>query len=262
MGPRRLHLLTWLGLGCAACLPPLRGPAPPGVQRVVFVGDSLVNRSDQEFALLARVRGVVERADPGIGLELVNAGVNGDLIAGIRARLPQDVLSLTPAAVVLYWDSDAVDAASPGDSPARAAERRAAYQRDLDAVLRTLQASVPLVVVSGPTLMGERRHGRNPRDHILDAYAALNHRCCLARHAVWVDTRRLAFRWLGREARADGGDSGRLTLDGEHLNAAGVALVAEELGTALARGLRHESHRDDAVPPRGAVAENTPIDRK
>ncbi len=255
----RLRLFAWLGLGCAGCVPPVRGPAAPGVQRIVFVGDSLVNRSDQEFSLLTRVREVVERAHPGISLELVNAGVNGDVISGIRGRLQRDVLSLAPAAVVLYWDSDAVDAESPDDPPARTTERRVAYERDLDEVLRLLTAATPVVVVSGPTLMGERRHGRNPKDHVLDTYAAINHRCCLARHATWVDTRRAAFRWLGREAGADRSDSGRLTLDGEHLNADGVALVAHELGAALSRGLRHVHRHDDAVPRPAAVAKNTPM---
>jgi hypothetical protein len=33
----------------------------------------------------------------------VNAGINGDWIANIRARLAEDVLALRPAAVVLYW---------------------------------------------------------------------------------------------------------------------------------------------------------------
>ncbi|HVO11384.1 MAG TPA: GDSL-type esterase/lipase family protein [Vicinamibacteria bacterium] len=256
----RLRRLAWLGLGCAGCVPPVRAPAAPGVQRVVFVGDSLVNRSEREFSLLTRVREVVERAHPGIALELVNAGVNGDVIGGIRARLQRDVLALAPAAVVLYWDSDAVDGESPGDPPSRTAERRVAYERDLDEVLRRLTAATPTVVVSGPTLVGERRHGRNPKDHVLDLYAAINRRWCLARHATWVDTRRAAFLWLGHEAGAYRSESGRLTVDGEHLNAWGVALVAQELGTALARGLRHQHRHDDAVPPPHAVAKNTPTD--
>ncbi len=256
----RLRLLAWLGLGCAGCVPPVRGPATPGVQRIVFVGDSLVNRSDQEFSLLTRVREVVERNQPGVSLETINAGVNGDLISAIRARLQRDVLALAPAAVVLYWDSDAVDAESPEDSPERVAGRRLAYERDLDAVLRLLTAATPLVVVAGPTLAGERRHGRNLKDHVLDTYAAINHRCCLARRATWVDTRRAAFRWLRREAGRDRGESGRLTVDGEHLNAAGVALVAEQLGAALARGLRHEHRHDDALPAPADVAKNTTMD--
>ncbi len=255
---RPLRLLAWLGLACAGCVPPPRGPAAPGVERVVFVGDSLVNRSEQDFALLAKVRAVIGRAHPGLALELVNAGVNGDVIAHIRERLPQDVLALSPAAVVLYWDSDAVDAESSDDPPARVAELRLAYERELDAVLAALLAATPVVVVSGPTLMGERRHGRNPRDHVLDAYAAINRRACLARHATWVDTRRAAFRYLRADARRDRGASGLLTVDGEHLNAAGVALVAEALGSALARGLRHEQRRDDAVPPPAVAADETP----
>ena len=63
----RCRLLAWLGLGFAACAP-LRGPAAPGVERIVFVGDSLVNRSDGEHGLLERVRRVLEARAPGADL--------------------------------------------------------------------------------------------------------------------------------------------------------------------------------------------------
>jgi lysophospholipase L1-like esterase len=235
---RPLRLLAMLGLGCAGCTPlrAIRGPAAPGVTRVVVAGDSLVLRSDQEFALLARLRDVVERERPGVQLELVNAGANGDTIAQIRARLQQDVLALAPDVVVLYWDSDAADVENADEPPARADSLRAAYARDLAAVLEALAAVTPRVVVSGPTLMGELHHGQNPKDHVLDSYAEINHRLCHVHHATWVDTRRTAFRWL-RRAGSPREAFGLLTLDGEHLNASGVALVAAELGTAVARAL-------------------------
>jgi lysophospholipase L1-like esterase len=235
--PLRLRLAACLaaaGLACAAAVVP---PAPPGVERVVFVGDSLVSRSNQDHGLLGLVRRSLERTHPGQALDLVDAGVSGNCIKDIRARLVADVLSLRPAAVVLYWDSDAADVEDADESPARSRSLRAAYESELDLVLTTLRETTPHVIVSGPTLLGERPRGRNPKDAVLDAYARINRRLCHVHDVSWVNTRHAAFGWLGQHAAGPERDSGRLTEDGEHLNQAGTELVAEEMAAALGRWL-------------------------
>jgi lysophospholipase L1-like esterase len=251
---RRSRLLAWLGAACTSCAPAV-GVAPPGVERVVFVGDSLVSRSDRDHALLARVRRALGRSHPAVALDLVDAGVNGDCIADIRARLGADVLALRPAVVVLYWDSDAADVEDEKVSNARSAALRSAYARDLGAVLATLRDATRHVIVSGPTLLGERPHGRNPKDHVLDAYAEINHRLAREHDAAWVDTRRAAFRWLTGQSEAGNRARGRLTEDGEHLNDAGTELVAEEMAAAIGHWLSAREPpavrlRDPAPPPR------------
>ena len=241
---RCLWFIAGLGAAGAACAP-AAVPALPGVERVVFVGDSLVNRSDEDHGLLGLVRGALGRSHPGVALDLVNAGNNGDCIADIRARLGAEVLALRPAAVVLYWDSDAADVETEGESPERSRALREAYERNLAAVLADLRAVTPHVLVAGPTLLGERPRGENPKDHVLDAYERINQRLCHAHHVTWIDTRRAAFAWLGEHAKRPYRDSGCLTEDGEHLNAAGTALVASEMVSALGRWL---SGRAAAVP--------------
>ena len=229
-------LVAWLGAAAAACAHAVPA-APAGVERVVFVGDSLVNRSDRDHGLLDQVRRSLAGSHPGTALDLVNAGVNGNCIADIRARLAEDVLALRPAAVVLYWDSDAADVEDARESPARARALRAAYERDLAAVLVALNGTTPHVVVSGPTLLGERPHGRNPKDDVLDAYAEINRRVSHAHHATWVDTRKAAFHWLQANPLDRDRESGQLTEDGEHLNAEGTKLVAAEMVSAVGRWL-------------------------
>ena len=140
-----------------------------------------MNRSDRDHGLLEQVRRALARTHPGVALDLVNAGANGDCIGDIRARLAEDVLALRPAVVVLDWDSDAADAEDAGVSPGLSEALRADYERDLAAVLTTLRETTPHVIVCGPTLLGERPHGRNPRDDVLDAYGEINRR---ASHAA------------------------------------------------------------------------------
>ena len=219
----------------AACAHP-RPPAAPGVVRIVFVGDSLVNRSSEDHGLLDLVRADLQSRQLGRAFELVNAGENGDCIADIRARLDSDVLALDPAAVVLYWDSDAADVEDADEGAGRSAELRTEYERHLDAVLGALRTRTSHVVVSGPTLLGEGPRGRNEKDRVLDAYAAINHRVARRHHAAWVDTRHAAFEWLHGHG-GGGSDTRLLTEDGEHLNDSGVRLVAAELAAALDRSL-------------------------
>jgi lysophospholipase L1-like esterase len=233
------RLAAWIGAASAtgvACAHAV-APAPPGVERVVFVGDSLVNRSDRDHGLLRLVQSSLERSHPGVALDLVNAGNNGDCIADILARLAGDVLALRPAAVVLYWDSDAADVEGAGESRERSRALRSVYRRNLAAVLTELREVTPNVVVAGPTLLGEQPRGQNPKDHVLDAYERINRHACRAHHVTWVDTRRAAFAWLSDHATPPGQGSGLLTEDGEHLNAAGTELVAGEIAAALGRWL-------------------------
>jgi lysophospholipase L1-like esterase len=251
LGPR-MAWIAWLG---AWLLPGPASASEAHVARIVFVGDSLVNRSQQDHGLLELVKQDLQRSRPDLVFELLNAGVNGNCIADIRARLTRDVLERAPAAVVLYWDSDAADVEADGELPARSRELREAYRHNLDAVLGALAAATSNVLVTGPTLLGERAHGRNPKDHVLDAYARINRRACRHWHATWIDTRKAAFRWLRQNAAPDDQDSRLLTEDGEHLSATGVALVAGEISAALvgqwqnpARTARSEP-RAAALPP-------------
>jgi lysophospholipase L1-like esterase len=245
-------LVACLGAAATACAHAApAAPAAPGIERVVFVGDSLVNRSDRDHGLLDQVRRAIAGSHPGTALDLVNAGVNGDCIADIRARLTEDVLALRPAAVVLYWDSDAADVEDAGASPAGARALRAVYEQNLSAVLAALGGTAPHVIVAGPTLLGERPHGLNPKDAVLDAYAEINRRLSHEYHATWIDTRRAAFHWLRANPPERPRDSGQLTEDGEHLNAEGTRLVAAEMAAAVGRWLsgRAEVPFSLAQPP-------------
>jgi lysophospholipase L1-like esterase len=226
-------LLLLVAACCAHSIHALPEP-PEGVDRIVFVGDSLVNRSATDHDFLEAVRARLETAYPALRVELVNAGVNGDTIEEIRDRLTGDVLRLHPSAVVLYWDSDAVDVVEDHMSHRQIRARHAAYEETLHGVLQTLKDTGAYLVVAGPTLDGEGRRGQNPLDHQLDAYEAINRHVCAELGVDFVDTRHAAFRWLSRHPPPVGGNRLQLTEDGEHLSAAGSELVAEEIARALA----------------------------
>ncbi|MCX6550006.1 MAG: GDSL-type esterase/lipase family protein [Acidobacteria bacterium] len=226
-----------MAVACSAHAHPRISPTAVSAIRIVFVGDSLVHRSAADHAMLDAVRAGLTERHPSLTFELIDAGVNGNGIADIQARLDEDVLALHPAAVVLYWDSDVSDVDESHMSEAQVATLRAAYKRRLHAVLTTLVASGAHVIVSGPTLIGELPRGRNPKDRQLDAYRWMNRAMAASLKVVYIDTRRAFFARRPRQAPVDA-DHGLLTEDGEHLNDDGAAVVRDQFVNALDAWLR------------------------
>ena len=83
---------------------------------------------------------------PDYDMEVVNAGVNSDRIACMRTRLEEDVLSLKPDAVMLFWDSDISDQSI---EVLDRAETKLKYEEDLRAVLQRLKSNCSHISVSG-----------------------------------------------------------------------------------------------------------------
>jgi lysophospholipase L1-like esterase len=224
----------------SACRPATRPTLPSGGApdaRIVFVGDSLVHRSARDHGLLDRIREDLVRSHPSRTFEVVEAGVNGDRIADIRARLERDVLDQRPHAVVLYWDSDVSDVDERKMTRDEVGKVRAAYEADLRVVIHRLVASGAHVVMSGPTLIGERPRRRNEKDGQLDAYRGINRRVASSLKIEYIDTRQAFF--AGRPAGAPlDVDHGLLTEDGEHLNDLGAVVVQSLFVRAIDAWLR------------------------
>ena len=182
---------------------------------------------------------------PARPFELLDAGVNGDRIADIRERLEDDVLALRPDVVILYWDSDVSDVDEADKTPDEVRQLRELYERDVVTVLQRLAAAGAHVVMSGPTLIGERPHARNGKDPQLDLYRDMNRRIAAAAGVRYIDTRR-AFQARRPAGAAATVDRGLLTEDGEHLNARGARLA----GTLFARAIAAWCRRHPPPAPR------------
>jgi len=227
-----LLLCTAAASACAGRAKPALLPVDPAAVRIVFVGDSLVHRSAEEHGMLDLIRADLAARHPRRTFELVDAGINGNRIADISERLFDDVLELHPDAVVLYWDSDVSDVDEHNMAPDEVRKVRADYEKDLRSVLGRLAGSGTHVVMSGPTLIGEKPRRRNEKDPQLDAYRAINRRVAASLRIEYVDTRQAFFarRPLNSPATVD---RGLLTEDGEHLNEHGVALARSLFVRAL-----------------------------
>jgi lysophospholipase L1-like esterase len=250
----RAALSLLLAVACHPRTSPHHVPATASVVRVVFVGDSLVHRSAEDHDLLDAVARELARRHPALQFEMVDAGVNGNTIADIQARLDEDVIALMPAAVVLYWDSDVSEVDESRLSAAAVSARRTNYRRTLSDVMKRLVDAGVHVIVSGPTLIGEAPRGQNPKDRMLDDYRRINRAVARSFNAAYVDTRRAFLAQLTRQPPANGGAK-LLTEDGEHLNDAGAAEVQKQFVAALDSWLRTRA----APAPRAPGGGTRPI---
>ena len=73
--------------------------------KIVLFGDSLINVGCLYFNLAEKL----QHQFPHYPLNIVNAGVNNDMIADLKARMYTDVVDLQPDGVIIYWDSDVSD---------------------------------------------------------------------------------------------------------------------------------------------------------
>ena len=73
--------------------------------KVVLFGDSLINVGCTYYNLAEKL----QYQFPQYSLTIINAGVNGNKIADMKARMYSDVVDQHPDAVIIYWDSDVSD---------------------------------------------------------------------------------------------------------------------------------------------------------
>lgn len=94
-----VFIAFWGCLAAAAAEPTTRMAVPQGlqgVQRLLFVGDSLTDGSDYPDFVVNTINGAC-----GTHIEPLNAGICGDTSAMVLARLQADVLDVKPDMVVL-----------------------------------------------------------------------------------------------------------------------------------------------------------------
>lgn len=194
------------------------------IHRVCFIGDSLVSLSNAAYRLVPKVINRLRQTYNNSIFDAVEAGISGDMIEKIKARLAKSCLTFNPDSIVLYWDSDAVDHPSAATS-----EYQRSYRTTLRSVLSTMNDATPNhVIVAGPTLWGEMGRGMNAKDTTLDTYESMNRNIASEYPGCsFVSTRSAFFSELSRHPTVP------LTDDGEHHSEAGVNIVADLFYTAL-----------------------------
>ncbi len=191
--------------------------------RVVFFGDSITERGDLPGGYVSLIREKLSANLGSHGPRVFNAGISGNKVTDLIARLDRDVISKKSTLVLIYIGiNDVWHFTLPGHS----GTDEETYGRGLTEIISTLKAAGARVILCTPTVIGEKRYGSNPQDLLLDEYAEISRNVARENGIGLCDLHKKFLSYLvdhNPENRA----GGILTVDGVHLNPAGNSLVAD-----------------------------------
>ncbi|MGQ0637701.1 MAG: DUF459 domain-containing protein [Planctomycetaceae bacterium] len=230
-----LSYLMWLEL-------PVIGAAEPVFKagdRILFLGDSITEDGAEPGGYVKLVQEAIRTRRPDLPVEIVGAGISGNRVPDLEARLDRDVLAKRPNVVVVYIGINDVWHSLEGKGTPKDA-----YSQGLERLLSRLKESKARVILCTPSVIGERRDGTNPLDAMLDEYSAISRHVAKESQVQLLDLRKLFIERL-KQNNPNNVAKGILTHDEAHLNAAGNRFVADCILDAL------------GVPDRAAASEKS-----
>jgi lysophospholipase L1-like esterase len=227
----RVDLLV-LALLAPSYLAPVKAPALQKGERIVFLGDSITEAGNKDKGYVALIRNSYKEHHPGLGVEIVGAGVSGNKVPDIQKRLEKDVLAARPTMVVIYIGIN--DVWHGETDPARGTSKEK-YEAGLKDVITRIKAAGSKVILCTPTVIGEMKDGKNKNDKKLDEYAEIGRDVAKETKVQLCDLHKVFVDYL-KEHNKDNKKEGVLTTDGVHLNDAGNELVANSILKCLGEG--------------------------
>ena len=70
--------------------------------RIVFLGDSITQAGDRPNGYVDLVRKTIADKHANLNVEVIGAGISGNKVPNLEARLDRDVLSKNPTRVMIY----------------------------------------------------------------------------------------------------------------------------------------------------------------
>lgn len=208
---------------------------------LVFVGDSLTAMlPDSNYVVTLRER---LQSRYGGEVRVTNAGVNGDYITRVQARLEQDVLKLDPKPTHVFLflghnDSKLASAGGYKEPMVRAKDFDRQYREVVSTIQRTLGAKVVIMsatssvyettqVTAQKAAKAGKKHNLFGKPEALEQFNAIARKLADELGADYVD--------LYEPTRTHPDKPSLFTKDGVHINEAGNRLIAEEVLRYLSR---------------------------
>jgi lysophospholipase L1-like esterase len=200
----------------------------PPRKKVIFFGDSITEAAVKPGGYIQLMDSLIAAGNKSSQYELVGAGISGNKIYDLYLRIEDDVIKQRPDIVVIYVGvNDVWHKASSGTGT-----DYSKFGRFYEAVVNKLQAAGAKVIVCTPAVIGERTDHSNQQDGDLNLYSQWLRTFCVNRQLPLVDLRNIFIRY-NLENNPQNKESGILTTDRVHLNAAGNLLVATSLWKAV-----------------------------
>lgn len=196
-------------------------------ERIVFFGDSITQAGVGEGGYVALAKAGIALKYPGLDIEVLGAGISGNRVPDLEARLDQDVLAKKPTLVVIYIGINDVWHSANGRGTSQAD-----YEQGLRRIVQRIQETGSRVILCTPSVIGEKYDGSNPFDAMLDEYSQITRTVAAETHARLLDLRKQFLSHL-KAQNQENADKNVLTGDTVHLNAAGNRFVADRMLEAL-----------------------------
>lgn len=202
-------------------------------ETIVFLGDSITQQGAGPTGYVTLFRETLEKTRPDSGIKVIGAGIGGHKVPDLESRLDKDVLSHKPNVVVIYigindvwhWRKNKEGVMAGGTT-------KELFESGLKDIIAKLNTAGARVILCTPSVIGEKHDGTNERDAMLEEYAAISRKVATDTNSQLVDLRKAFIDHL-KANNPDNLPKGILTGDGVHLNPAGNAFVAAEMGKAI-----------------------------
>jgi len=195
--------------------------------RIVFFGDS-ITQAGGYHKLIAKA---LKEKQPKLDVQVINAGISGNKVPNLQARIEKDVISKDPTIVFIYIGINDVWHSQRGQGTPKDK-----FEAGLHDIVQRLKKAGATVVLATPTTIGEKPDGSNPLDPMLEEYAAVSRQVAKEEGVTLCDLR-VAFIDYLKEHNKENKEKGILTNDGVHMLPAGDALIADQASQSILKAI-------------------------
>jgi lysophospholipase L1-like esterase len=197
-------------------------------KRVIFFGDSITAAGVKPGGYITKIDSMMALQGVKDNYELLGAGVSGNKIYDLYLRLEDDVLSKEPDIVVIFIGVNDVwhkRTFGTGTDPDR-------FENFYNAILKRLADKNIKVILCTPATIGEKTDYTNELDGDLNKYCAMIRSIAAKNNLPLVDLRK-TFLDYNLKNNPENKESGILTKDKVHFNAAGNQLAADKMWNVI-----------------------------
>lgn len=194
-------------------------------ERIIFLGDSITQGGVGPKGYVTVIKNALAASHPDLGIEIIGAGISGNKVPNLQARVDKDVVAKKPTIVVIYIGINDVWHGEKDPARGTTPEKFAA---GLEEVIGKCTAAGARVVLCTPTVIGEKKAGANNLDAKLDQYADISRGVAKKLNLQLCDLRKAFVDHLAAN-NPENKESKVLTTDRVHLNEAGNKLVADTI---------------------------------
>lgn len=198
-----------------------------GNKKVIFFGDSLTEYGVLQSGYIYLMKRMLMQQHIN-KYDLIGAGVSGDKIGDLQARLTTDVIAQSADIVVIWIGVNDVWHKYTHGYDANAEVFEEAYRN----IIKELLADKIKIMVVTPGVIGEKKDKLNIADDELDVYAQIIRKIAKEFELSLCDMR-ASFCAYEANNNILNLDAGILTTDGVHLNDAGNKFAAEVIWNIL-----------------------------